>query len=152
MLANLVASHAETGLEEISTPVAAAWAGTEPDRVLIAEDDEVIANLLALILSRAGYQPLRARTAAQALLLFERERDRIAIALIDLTLPDIDGMILGQHLRRQSETLPLLFTSGRDMTALHARFDGDTRTGFLRKPFFPPDVLRAVRQLVEVPA
>src|ERR1051325_9132715 len=88
------------------------------DTVLIVEDDDNIAGLLACIIQRDGYQVLRARFAGEAHPLFDDHGPRIALALVDCTLPDFNGTVLGHQLRDRASQLPLLFVSGRDLSSV----------------------------------
>jgi two-component system, cell cycle sensor histidine kinase and response regulator CckA len=118
------------------------------DTILIVEDDENIAGLLTCILLRDGYRVLRAKMAGEAQRLFDDHGARIMLALLDCSLPDFNGGVLGGKLRERSHGLPLLFVSGRDLSAARERLAEGGPTGFVPKPFFPTDVLRQVRALI----
>jgi DNA-binding response OmpR family regulator len=117
------------------------------DTILIVEDDENIAGLLTCILLRDGFRVLRARLAAEAQRLFDDHGPKIALAMLDCTLPDLNGGVLGHQLRDRAKGLPLLFVSGRDLTSVRSSLAEGGPTGFVPKPFFPADVLRQVREL-----
>lgn len=118
------------------------------DTVLIVEDDDNIAGLLSCILARDGFRVLRTRLAGEAHALFDDQGERIALILVDCTLPDCNGGVLARQLRARVRRLPVLFVSGRDLTALRETLAEGGPTGFVAKPFFPADVLRHVRALI----
>jgi DNA-binding response OmpR family regulator len=128
------------------SPWATAPAPTR-DTILIVEDDENIAGLLTCILLRDGFRVLRARLAVEAQRLFDDHGARIALTLLDCTLPDLNGGVLAHQLRDRAKGLPLLFVSGRDLTSVRNSLADGGPTGFVAKPFFPADVLRRVREL-----
>ena len=72
------------------------------------------------------------------------------MALIDLTMPDGDGVGLARGLRERFPGLPVLLTSGYDeRAAARGGLDGGP-TGFLRKPFEIAGLVGRVRELLEV--
>jgi DNA-binding response OmpR family regulator len=76
-------------------------------RVLVIEDDDAIAGALATGLKREGFDPVRAGTAAQAL-----NSLPVDFILLDLGLPDRDGVDLFRNLRAVS-TAPIIMVTAR---------------------------------------
>ncbi len=74
--------------------------------ILIVEDDEVLGGVLRRILSRQGYQVCLAAGVAQALELMQTHGPQLA--LLDLCLPDGDGVQLAAQLRALSPDLVLI--------------------------------------------
>jgi DNA-binding response OmpR family regulator len=80
-------------------------------RILIVEDEKGIADGLAFTLRQEGYQTTIARTGKEALDSFaKREPD---LVLLDLMLPDTDGLAVCRTMRRTS-TVPILMLTARD--------------------------------------
>lgn len=73
--------------------------------ILICEDDPVIARLLSLMLSQAGFMPTVAATAGEAMSLLARRQFRAMT--LDLMLPDLPGATLFRAIRAQPETRDL---------------------------------------------
>ncbi|OYQ31755.1 hypothetical protein CHU95_21745 [Niveispirillum lacus] len=73
--------------------------------ILICEDDPQIARLLSLLLGRAGFTPVVAGTAAEALTLLAHHR--FNAMTLDLMLPDLPGISLFRAIRAQPETRDL---------------------------------------------
>ncbi len=101
-------------------------------RLLLVEDDPVVAEVMATLLSAQGHAV--AHVAHGLAALAEATAERFDAVLLDLDLPGMDGVELARQLRAQGLTLPLL--------AVTARVDDDARpqamavgfNGFLRKP------------------
>jgi DNA-binding NtrC family response regulator len=74
--------------------------------ILIVDDDEVLGGILRQVLLRQGYQVCLAAGAAQALELMQSHRPQLA--LLDLCLPDGDGLQLAGDLRALSPDLVLI--------------------------------------------
>ena len=60
-----------------------------PQSVLVVDDEQKITDVVGSYLRRAGYAPLTAGGGAEALRLFEKERP--ALVILDLMLPDLSG-------------------------------------------------------------
>ena len=133
----------------VSPPFAAM---AETGSVLVVEDEDYVADLMLLILSRGGVPCVRARDGAEALQLAAGNGGGISLAMVDLCLPDIVGDELCRQLRVLHPGLPVLLTSGRDL----ARFQGELARGgpttLLSKPYRPAELLRQVRAMLPVAA
>jgi cobalt-zinc-cadmium efflux system membrane fusion protein len=76
-----------------------------PLKTLVVDDDDVLLQVLSRVLSRAGFDVLRATTVAEAL----RQADSAPeVALLDLSLPDGDGVELARTLHSRYPGLPLI--------------------------------------------
>jgi two-component system KDP operon response regulator KdpE len=111
-------------------------------RVLIIDDELAIRRLLARTLEASGYTVLLAETAAEGLRQAGMERPDLVI--LDLGLPDLDGLRVLKELRTWSE-LPVLILSVRSgeediVTCLHAGADD-----YLIKPFGSGELLARVQ-------
>ena len=80
-------------------------------RLLLVEDDPYLQENLVRSLSRRGLQVTSASTAAQALNLWQSLRPDVA--LLDLTLPDGDGLTVVSQIRQQGFTTPVLVLTAR---------------------------------------
>jgi DNA-binding response OmpR family regulator len=76
-------------------------------RLLLVEDDDRVAGALAVALRRQGYDVVRVATGQEAL-----TRDDADVILLDLGLPDIDGMEVCQRIRKMSD-VPIIAVTAR---------------------------------------
>jgi DNA-binding response OmpR family regulator len=98
--------------------------------VLIAENDEIVAELIALVVEQAGATPLVTYDGEQALALV-RER-RPALLITESILPGLDGVGLITALRRERRTdLPSILVT----SAPRGQAAGSGATAVLAKPF-----------------
>ncbi|HVS51299.1 MAG TPA: response regulator [Opitutaceae bacterium] len=126
----------------------AAPASADRDTILIVEDEDHVAALIACILERAHYRVRRATHGAECARLLEENEAGIALVLLDCTLPDVDGRVLFHELRHLAPGLPVIFVTGRDVSPLRVAFGAEHRVGFVPKPFFPAAVLKQVRETI----
>ena len=113
--------------------------------ILVVEDDPAAAQMLSLILQRAGYELSVVGTGAEAL---HSAQQSIQLVVLDLGLPDIDGLEVCRSLRVIRPGLPILVVSGRSseadvVIALDAGADD-----YLLKPFRTQEFLARVRALL----
>jgi DNA-binding response OmpR family regulator len=115
-------------------------------RLLLVEDDVLVASGIKLGLANAGYAVDWVGSAERAL---EVTRvDAFDIAVIDIGLPVMDGLALTQALRDQGHTMPVLILTARD--ALQDRVQGLDRGAddYMVKPFELPELLARLRALL----
>ncbi|HJU84051.1 MAG TPA: CHASE domain-containing protein [Holophagaceae bacterium] len=114
--------------------------------VLVADDEEPVRTVMALTLSKAGFEVLAARDGSEALKLFEENQDLLRCALLDKVMPGLDGMAVMRAIRAARPDLPVILCSGfTESGAVPAREAGGP-DGFLRKPFRTQDMLKALRR------
>ena len=118
------------------------------DVVLLVEDDEPIAGLLARIIERMKWRVVVALDGAEGLRLLEAHHAELALAFLDCSLPDVHGGTLCTQLRKAVPGLPVLLTSGRAQPGLLELVSADGPTAFLSKPFLPADVTLHVQRLL----
>ncbi len=111
--------------------------------VLLVDDDPEICQFLALLLELEGFAPIVATRAQDALELASRLRP--AAALIDVAMPDVDGLEVCRLLRRQGLRSPILVISARPGQDLARRAGEAGADEFIRKPFDNADLLYRLR-------
>jgi len=114
-------------------------------KVLIVEDDSSIAQFVAASLSASGLRPVTATTASQGL---EETRARSPqLVIVDLGLPDMDGVELIARLRERGTT-PILVLSARTQEAQKVAALDAGADDYLTKPFGVGELLARVRAML----
>jgi PAS domain S-box-containing protein len=104
--------------------------------VLVADDDEIVRRLTVQVLARAGYRCCEAHDGRHAVEIFDEGRDEIIAAVLDLTMPALDGRKVLAHIRQHSPHLPVVLVSGYHESDVTACLE-DSAVAFLKKPFRP---------------
>jgi CheY-like chemotaxis protein len=141
----LPAAAGEGGGEAAAGAVPALRGGGE--LILVAEDDEVVRELTAHLLTAHGYQVVTACDGAAAIAAFATCAAEVRLLLTDMQMPMLGGPALAAALRRLNPGLPIVAMSGahsRD-SALHKTFT----TAFLAKPFQAETLLSIVRRTLD---
>ncbi len=139
--------------KEHETPVLAATAsGADSARemILVVEDVPAIGSMLERFLQREGFGVLRAERPSRALELSHEYPGRIDLLLTDVVMPEMDGPRLATELAKERPEMKILYISGySDDDSFRQRVAvGDG--AFLPKPFALADLLRMIRELLEI--
>lgn len=115
-----------------------------PRTILIVEDDELLNGALCKLFTNAGYTAISAHSMKEALEAFS---EGIALMVIDIGLPDGDGLTICRQVRRTCKT-PVIFLTAWDdeMDMIHA-FDCGA-DDYLVKPFPMPVLLKHVEAVL----
>ncbi len=117
----------------------------ERGTILIVDDEPNIADLVELYAIREGYRTRKAATGEAALAAVERERPRLVI--LDVGLPDFDGLEVCRRLRATSQ-IPIIFLTARDSEVdrvLGLEMGADD---YLTKPFSPAELMARVKAVL----
>jgi len=115
------------------------------ERVLLIEDDSRLAGMVVEYLGKAGYRVVHAETGTRGLALHEREP--VDVVILDLMLPDTDGLDICRRLRARSDGPILMLTARGDPMdrVIGLEMGADD---YLPKPFEPRELLARLRAIL----
>ena len=102
--------------------------------ILLAEDDQLVRNVVRTTLTNAGYVVLDATDGAHALEVSRAYDGWIHVLLTDVIMPNMDGLELSNHITRERPGIKVLVMSGKPSGESLAV---GLSMQFLRKPFLP---------------
>ena len=116
-------------------------------RILIAEDEAAIREFEAINLKRAGYTVVEAGSGEEALDIYDTDVLGFDIALLDISMPRMDGFTLCKELRKRSETIGVIMLTARtqEMDKISGLMMG--ADDYITKPFSPTELLARVDSL-----
>ncbi|WP_302053555.1 response regulator transcription factor [Nocardioides panacis] len=123
---------------------------TRPDgsplRVLVVDDEVNIAELISMAVRYEGWEPSVAHTGSKAVITAKDLRPDAVV--LDVMLPDFDGMEVLRRMRSQHPDVPVLFLTARD--SVEDRVSGLTAGGddYVTKPFSLEEVIARLRALM----
>lgn len=116
-------------------------------KILVADDEELIMNLVCDFLRRDGYEPLSAADGEEALEVF-RENPDISLVILDIMMPKIDGWEVCRTIR-QTSNVPVIMLTARsqefdELTGFEAGADD-----YVTKPCSPSVLMKRVAALLK---
>jgi DNA-binding response OmpR family regulator len=116
--------------------------------ILIVDDDEVLGQILGRVLTRDGYEVVRATTASQALQLAREHQPQLA--LLDLCLPDCDGQQLAQSLQAEWSDMLLVLMTAYPLRLLDQPGSAERFAQVLTKPLDLRELRRTIAAALAV--
>ena len=117
----------------------------ERGTILVVDDEPNIADLVDLYLTREGFRVVKRATGEDGLEAVREQRPRLVV--LDVGLPDIDGLEVCKRIRLTSQ-LPVIFLTARDGEidrVLGLELGGDD---YLTKPFSPAELVARVKAVL----
>jgi DNA-binding response OmpR family regulator len=117
----------------------------ERGTILVVDDELNIADLIELYLTREGFRVVKAATGEAGVRAVAEHRPRLVV--LDVGLPDVDGLEVCRRLR-QTSTIPVIFLTARDgevdrVVGLELGADD-----YVTKPFSPPELVARVKAVL----
>lgn len=109
--------------------------------ILVADDEEEIANLIAIHLEKEGYRVFKALDGEEAIHVIQTQS--IDLVILDIMMPKLDGYEVTRHIREQ-HNMPIIFLSAKtsDFDKVHGLVIG--ADDYMTKPFTPIELVARV--------
>ena len=121
------------------------------ETVLLVEDEPSVRSLASLTLRQQGYRVLEAAHGVEALEVAEElAPEKIDLLLTDVVMPYMGGKELAEQLLNLQPETRVLYTSGYTDEAVLSRGVDGRSTQFLQKPFSPPELVKKVRDVLDL--
>ncbi|MEW6209387.1 MAG: response regulator [Acidobacteriota bacterium] len=139
--------HGEEAREESDQKSLPARGGKET--ILVAEDEESLQNLTRKILTKLGYRVLMASDGAEALEMFEANREEIALVILDMVMPQVSGREVYLRLRASGSDVPVIFMTGYSADVVDTNFVDSLGIPLLHKPYDINELAHRVRAALD---
>ena len=116
--------------------------------VLVVDDEEMVRSLAKAVLLAQGWQVLEAADGQQAVELFLQHKETIDAVVLDLTMPVLSGHEVFRQLREIDPQVKVIFASGYAEEQLEES-ERRAMAGFIKKPYRPQEVVRAVKAVLK---
>lgn len=113
-------------------------------KVLIAEDESAIREIIAITLKRAGYEVTEACDGQQAIDIYNAQNGAFDVVLLDIMMPNVDGLEVCKTLRNQSSTVGIIMLTAKtqEMDKVSGLLMG--ADDYITKPFSPSELMARV--------
>ena len=116
-------------------------------KILIADDNKQITTILSGYAKKEGFEPVIALDGAEALDKYLQYENEIAVVLLDVMMPEIDGFEVCRRLRKESMVPIIMITArGEDYDKIMGLDIG--ADDYVIKPFSAPEVMARVRAVL----
>ena len=122
------------------------------ERILIIDDEDAIRNLAKRVLEQHGYTVLLASDGQEGLDTYFRERGRVDLIVLDLSMPRMSGREVLERLREQAPDVKVIISTGYAEGTQAEILQNLNISAYIYKPYRPLEIARLVRQVLDSPA
>ena len=117
--------------------------------VLIVDDEDFVTLLAQRVLTDEGYRVITARDGFQAIEIYRKLKDQIALIILDFTMPVMDGADVFEELLQINPKVPVVLSSGfAEQERLRNMLSRGLR-GFIPKPYTQQKLLTQIRSVLD---
>lgn len=120
--------------------------------VLVVDDEEIVRKAATLSLQRFGYSVRTASDGLEAVELFRELHAEIAVVLLDLTMPGMNGEAVMHQMQLIEPGVRVLLSSGFNEVEVVRNFTGKGLAGFIQKPYTSQALAAKIKAVLEQPA
>ena len=121
----------------------------ENKNILLAEDDENLGKLLISYLQAKGFQVELAKNGKIAYELFNNTKQKFDLLVLDVMMPEMDGLTLGSEIRLLDKSIPFLFLSAKSMKEDKLKGFGVGADDYITKPFSMEELLARINAILK---
>ena len=121
--------------------------GTET--VLLVDDEDMVSDIGKRLLERLGYTVLVAGGGKEAIEMYEKNKDRIELVILDMIMPGMGGGEAFDRLKTINPDIKVLLSSGYSMNGQAGQIMARGCKGFIQKPFNLKDLSKKVRMILD---
>lgn len=119
--------------------------------ILIIDDEIAIRKMLGKTLEYVGFDVIDAKSGHIGVKIYEEEQDKITAVILDVMMPEMDGVEVYRELIKINPDVKVLISTGYANTQQTMELEKMGVTNFLRKPYRQSDLVDAVNALHQVP-
>ena len=116
--------------------------------ILVADDEEYILIADKAMLSQLGYTVLLAKGGREAIAVFDQNKDRITLVILDLVMPDMNGEAVFDHVKSVRPDVPMILSSGYSVEGQAQSLLERGGAGFLQKPYNLNQLSRKIKDVL----
>ncbi len=120
------------------------------DTILVVDDEALVADAVQSVLEEKGYKVIVARDGQEALDYLEQQAHRIALVLLDATMPRLTGEEVFRRFHNAHPEIPVILSSGYTQEQTASSMQG--LAGFLQKPYKLDELLATVARFIASPS
>lgn len=123
---------------------------TGTERVLLIDDEDVVAGLQQQMLEQLGYQVTLQTDSMAGLENFRNNEGQFDVIITDMTMPKLTGLQLTQEIRKINENIPIILCTGYSDQINDLTLKSEKIQGYLMKPIVLRDLAEVVRNTIDM--
>jgi DNA-binding NtrC family response regulator len=116
-------------------------------KILVVDDEDIVLSSCRRVLGSEGYEIVSVKSAKDAL--EAMEKTPFYLLLIDIKMPEKDGIYLIKEIRNRWKDIPIIVMSGYSTSEIMAHTAKMGAAAFISKPFTPDELVETVRSVSE---
>jgi DNA-binding NtrC family response regulator len=117
------------------------------ETILLVDDDEITLDIVTDMLSRFGYNIIRANNGESALNVIKKE-EPIHLVILDMNMPGMSGQDCLKEIKKISSQVKVIISTGDPGTVSEEKSAQDSAEGYIAKPFRLQDILTQIRDVL----
>ena len=117
-------------------------------KILLAEDDDNLGQLLWTYLKNKGFEAVLAKNGRQAYDLFNDPKNDFEFMILDVMMPEMDGFTLAKEVRELDKNIPILFLTAKAMSDDKLKGFELGADDYLTKPFSMEELLARMKAIL----
>ncbi len=117
--------------------------------VLLVDDEEMVVDVGEQMLKRLGYDVVLARSGAETLKVYQANRNRIDMVILDMIMPDMGGGETYDRLKEINPSVKVLLSSGYSIDGQATEILERGCDGFIQKPFSLGSLSHKIREVLD---
>ncbi|MBD6616391.1 PAS domain S-box protein [Komarekiella sp. 'clone 1'] len=116
--------------------------------ILVVDDEDQIRKIATIILENHNYKTLIASNGIEAIALYAQHKHKINTVLMDMMMPELDGITAIRTLQRMNPQVQIIACSGLHSTEFFTQATGPDIQAFLSKPYTARELLTSLHQIL----
>jgi len=117
--------------------------------ILVVDDEQCVRDVVKRALEQLGFTVLTATDGQRGVEVFRQHADEIALVILDVTMPHMNGPQALEEIRRIRADTQFLLSSGYDEREVRSRAEANGWAGFIHKPYDLDDLAEKVRTVIQ---
>lgn len=120
------------------------------ETILVVEDETALREMARTILNGFNYRVLTAASGPEAIQVWEKHKDEIAMLFTDIVMPHgMTGIDIGEKFHQENAALKIIYTSGYRLDAIPKSMKIRETGAFVPKPYIPSNLAKVIRQVLD---
>ena len=115
--------------------------------MLLVDDEDVVRQATGELLASLGWQVVPARDGEEGVRRFAETPDGFTLAVLDSSMPRMDGLACFRSMRKLRPGLPVVFCSGYTRDHTCTELPGEAHVAFVQKPFRIAELVQAIQSV-----